>query len=359
MSLVRSLMGAGMAAASAQQVVGDVLSSATATGTTQATALEIGHGVNVITTVASGTGVVLSRRAVPGDAIFVYNDGANDLNVYPYTGETINGGSTNAAVKVTTTHGAKFTKTGNTAWRCEFDEPTAWISTDTVTSRFYRADATFNGTVDHGTIIGYNLTGFGQIEDASKSSLMLAFEADYNDGSVRTLETHWDMAVPGGSFKRPFSANMAITGGNAGLIVNTEIYSDLNVITYSKDSYLYGAADNTVGASYHFVSLDTGGKDWWMLSTGSGSGLGAGNWLLYNNTDGRHGLICDGNGNVVTGNLAAIATNATDGFLYVPACAGTPTGTPTSKTGKVPIVVDSTNNKLYFYSGGAWRDAGP
>jgi hypothetical protein len=66
----------------------------------------------------------------------------------------------------------------------------------------------------------------------------------------------------------------------------------------------------------------------------------------------------DNKGNVVI-NTAAIATTATDGFLYVPSCAGTPTGTPTTYTGRIPIVVDSTNNKLYFYSGGAWRDAGP
>ena len=63
-------------------------------------------------------------------------------------------------------------------------------------------------------------------------------------------------------------------------------------------------------------------------------------------------------GNVVMGS-AALATNATNGFLYVPGCAGTPTGTPTGYGGRVPIVVDTTNNKLYFYSGGAWRDAGP
>jgi len=62
--------------------------------------------------------------------------------------------------------------------------------------------------------------------------------------------------------------------------------------------------------------------------------------------------------NIITGS-AAIATNATNGFLYVPSCAGTPTGTPTTYTGRVPIVVDTTNNKLYFYSGGTWRDAGP
>jgi hypothetical protein len=51
---------------------------------------------------------------------------------------------------------------------------------------------------------------------------------------------------------------------------------------------------------------------------------------------------------------AAIATNATNGFLYVPTCAGVPTGVPTVVTGRVPIVADSTNNRLYIYSGGAW-----
>lgn len=55
---------------------------------------------------------------------------------------------------------------------------------------------------------------------------------------------------------------------------------------------------------------------------------------------------------------AALNTNATDGFLYIPSCAGTPTGTPTSFTGRFPLVIDSTNHKLYFYDG-SWRDVGP
>lgn len=63
-------------------------------------------------------------------------------------------------------------------------------------------------------------------------------------------------------------------------------------------------------------------------------------------------------GSVAAG-TASLATTATDGFLYVPTCAGTPTGVPTGITGYAPIVIDSTNNKLYFRSGGAWRDAGP
>lgn len=66
----------------------------------------------------------------------------------------------------------------------------------------------------------------------------------------------------------------------------------------------------------------------------------------------------DVNGNFVVG-TAALALNAANGFLYVPTCPGTPTGTPTSYPGRSPLVVDSTNNKLYFYSNGVWRDAGP
>jgi hypothetical protein len=54
------------------------------------------------------------------------------------------------------------------------------------------------------------------------------------------------------------------------------------------------------------------------------------------------------------GGSAALATTATDGFWYVPSCAGLPTGVPTAQTGTIPIVADSTNNKLYIYSGGAW-----
>jgi len=64
-------------------------------------------------------------------------------------------------------------------------------------------------------------------------------------------------------------------------------------------------------------------------------------------------------GSFVAGGSVALATSATDGFLYVPTCAGTPTGTPTAITGMAPIVVDTTNHKLYFYSSAQWRDAGP
>lgn len=55
-------------------------------------------------------------------------------------------------------------------------------------------------------------------------------------------------------------------------------------------------------------------------------------------------------GGLVIG-TAALATTATDGFLYIPTCAGPPTGVPTVQTGTVAMIFDTTNKKLYIYSG--------
>jgi hypothetical protein len=62
--------------------------------------------------------------------------------------------------------------------------------------------------------------------------------------------------------------------------------------------------------------------------------------------------------NVIIGS-AALATNATDGFLYIPSCAGAPSGTPTTVTGRSPIIHDTTNNRLYCYDmvSAAWQYA--
>lgn len=68
-------------------------------------------------------------------------------------------------------------------------------------------------------------------------------------------------------------------------------------------------------------------------------------------------LRLDALGNIVLGS-GALATTATDGYLYIPGMAGAPTGTPTAYTGRVPLTVDTTNSVAYFRSGGAWQRLG-
>jgi hypothetical protein len=160
--------------------------------------------------------------------------------------------------------------------------------------------------------------------------------------------------------------------------------NDLFLTRSAAATLRHGAADAAAPVAQTVVvqsvvagTADTAGTNWTMAgskSTGTGvpgdiifqtAGKGAAsttqNTLITALTikGGTTNNTNVGYPSVVVGAGAALATNATDGFLYVPSCAGTPTGTPTAITGGIPIVVDSTNNKLYFYSSAAWRDAGP
>ena len=94
------------------------------------------------------------------------------------------------------------------------------------------------------------------------------------------------------------------------------------------------------------------------IREGTGSGGGVDIYVKRNGDTPLRRLELDESGNVVAGN-AAVATNATDGFFYAPSCAGPPTGTPTAKTGRIPMVFDSVNETFHYYAGGAWHTLGP
>jgi hypothetical protein len=135
--------------------------------------------------------------------------------------------------------------------------------------------------------------------------------------------------------------------GNLGVGVSSSIGARLHVRDTNNPQVW---VENTGGATAQIRFLNT------TSSTGYVSYIGSTLSFATANTE---RMALDGLGNVIAGGSAALATTATDGFLYVPTCAGTPTGTPTAITGMAPIVVDTTNHKLYFRSGGVWRDAGP
>lgn len=77
------------------------------------------------------------------------------------------------------------------------------------------------------------------------------------------------------------------------------------------------------------------------------------------NSGGASSLQMNSAQSVIAGKVGqALATTATDGFLYIPTSAGTPTGTPTSQTGHVPIEYDTTNDVFYIYNSG-WQNLPP
>lgn len=70
---------------------------------------------------------------------------------------------------------------------------------------------------------------------------------------------------------------------------------------------------------------------------------------------GNHAFKVNDLGSVIVGNAGALATTATDGFLYLNSVAGTPTGVPTAQTGTIPVQIDTAGSKLWAYIGGAWK----
>ncbi len=76
-------------------------------------------------------------------------------------------------------------------------------------------------------------------------------------------------------------------------------------------------------------------------------------------TNGRNRFRVHKDGDVILGprTAAAIATNATDGFLVIRTCAGNPTGTASNdaSTKLAFLVYDSTNDRLFVRCGTTWR----
>lgn len=96
MALGWKLLGSNM---DALQVAAsqDANTGISAAGTVQADATELKNGVNFVSTVAAGAGVILSSQLAAGDEQLVFNGGLNAVKVYPPVGMKINSLPTNTA----------------------------------------------------------------------------------------------------------------------------------------------------------------------------------------------------------------------------------------------------------------------
>lgn len=108
MALGWKVFAAGIPQPTAAALLQDVATSITAAGTTQGAATELTAADSEVTTVAAGAGVALSSKLAAGDAVSVFNAGANPLKVYPPSGMKINALAANAAMTLATNTGCIF-----------------------------------------------------------------------------------------------------------------------------------------------------------------------------------------------------------------------------------------------------------
>lgn len=112
MAFPSRVQGSGTSGGQTQAIVGDVSASVTATGTTANDAASVSAVVTRVSTTAASTGVKIPTAEV-GAMMFVRNDGASTLTVYPQTGGTINGTSSDT---IAAGKAQLFFGTSATAW---------------------------------------------------------------------------------------------------------------------------------------------------------------------------------------------------------------------------------------------------
>lgn len=122
MSRILEMMGTGIPADTARAVnLGQTASALTAAGSTQGTALALDavSSIHLVTTAALNTGVRLPAASAPsvaGDILYIRNDGANPLTVYPATGEFINALAVNTGKAVAVGSAAICIRISATVW---------------------------------------------------------------------------------------------------------------------------------------------------------------------------------------------------------------------------------------------------
>lgn len=112
MAFPSQILGSGNAAASSIAIAGEVTASVTAAGTTAADATVVSTPNVRVGTAAASTGIRVPP-AETGALMFIRNDGANTLTVYPATGGTING---SASTTIAAAKAALLLGTSPTTW---------------------------------------------------------------------------------------------------------------------------------------------------------------------------------------------------------------------------------------------------
>ena len=247
--------------------------------------------------------------------------------------------TTNGATRV----GALPNGTGNTASYALFNNNTT-TNAGTMTMAVSNSLATItSGITGSGTYLPLDVNAGGAVRLRINTSGAVGIGTQAGGGHP-ALENS-TLSV-GGVYKTDANvSNVYYTGGTvpSGTTSAASVFHS-NVATE--------AAAFTLTNLYHYrvtgVSLGAGSAVTNEYGIYSDLAAASGKWNIYAAGTAR---------NYFAGGVEVVAgtTTMASGFTHIPAAAGAPTGAPTNPTGNVPMYYDSTNHKIYVYSGGTWR----
>jgi hypothetical protein len=213
-----------------------------------------------------------------------------------------------------------------------------------------------NITGQENTAVGYNAglsnlnsgntylgAGAGQNGTTATGSIFIGYSAGQNSNAQYGVFIGYTASTTGGN------GTVAI-GYNAGAGTGTH---NLSLGQSSGTGMTTGSGNIHLGYRSVASGVTTGNFN--TLIGGDSVVGNVSNNVILSDGQGNQAIRKDANHNVLLGREVALATNATNGFAYLPTCAGVPTGVPAASfTGKAPVVIDSTNNKMYIYTNSAW-----
>jgi hypothetical protein len=122
---------------------------------------------------------------------------------------------------------------------------------------------------------------------------------------------------------------------------------DVSAGSLASSSIFFGASGTWNGSGQTFDGI--------MINV-TNTASAAGSRLLTMQLSNLSKFAVDSLGNtIINDTSSALSTSATSGFLYIPTCAGVPSGTPTFlQTGTIPLVLDSVSAVAYVYSSSSW-----
>jgi hypothetical protein len=144
-----------------------------------------------------------------------------------------------------------------------------------------------------------------------------------------------------------------VVSGGVGIGGSLYVGGGLAVSGATSSNLTFTGVDTEIGIQ--FWNQSAAGQQWNFFSTGTGTGSPSGTGALdfYNGSQTLRALALTKFASVLVGDGSTTASR-TDQFLYIPTSAGTPTGVPTTFTGRVALVYDTTNHQFWIYDGG-WK----